>query len=482
MRSSKLKVRELKKLSEDPDILQEYYDLSFYSNRSNINENFFNLKSYYNFRSSLTITKISFKFARHILQNTDIYGPTEHSMFSIIEPKTQNDALEMFINYPVTSSYNSKIMGNINRDNFYEWFKLKKNIKFEHLIYALSAYLIDGDEFYSILDGDTNLSVNFSGNFNLNTGYASFMIEDIYKNTNFFKSTTLDEIKKKIKNFIELTIKRNKEKEIKALKQLLFSGTSFMIIPTEFEGAYATDKFFHLYSIDVNFLEIFIDHKKFTERIEFAYTTNLNFLNLNQKKEIIDKLINSIDLAFYKKFFKFSNRLLNNTIHSILLKTPKEEKDEIRLYIFTSILNKKELLDLVIKDNQFCLSTNYILNKNLFDLIKNDHELLKEIFVYNNKAHYILSRINKDHPLSKGNYNPEACYGNIWENKCIGCLFYSEKELSLDNRCSKKYKSVIDLDIKHNAEYINGIQPFLTSQLNTLFNNNQNQANQTQSQ
>lgn len=443
---NRLRVKDLKQLN-NKGLIEEYKNFCL-SDSTNFNEAFFNSISRNSIYSKLYKQSISYELVTEFIS----MGYVSSDVFRFIIPKNKKDALKIFIKYPDESYKNIPLLLSIDRDSFKEWFfyAIKNNINsvtIQHVGLAFKTHILDGDGFYNLLDKNSKLYTNYFSYYNRGdgAGYSSKHITNLL-NTNIYKGETINSLKSTITNFVETTIKRNKETELNFLLIRLTSLSSDPFYTTLNYNKINNEKD----TIDERLLKINLSYKKLflvkSSDENFEYSHIFRYLSLDEKKKMINSVLD-INIEFYKKYFYYSTqnfvKLMEYYLHNSF-----EDKKEIEYYILNNILNNSELFNLISKDNQYGFIILAILNKDIFDKISNNNDLLKKLFVYNNKIHYIFSRIYPDHELSKLNYNSEACYGNIWQEECSNCLFYLERNLNLITRCSKKYEPIIDLEVK----------------------------------
>jgi len=435
--NNRLKVKVLKELATE-GLVEEYKDLTL-SDSQNYNDTFFNT-NLYRFYEILRKKEVSFKLFDFLVKNNLV----DITICSQITAKNEKDALDIFVAYPEHTVSNYNLLKIINRKDYSDWFFKNENIlKAEHIRFALKAHIINGDQLYNILDKNKILYSKFFA-YNTESGYADKEIINLIKNTNIYKNEKIENIKTTILNYIEVTIERNLFSEMVFLYRILFSRYVDKFYYLNFTPQMQSNTNEKLIDIKLEYKNIFnSEHKELKEN--FSYSGIFKFLSLSEKKIMIDSLLD-INLDFFEKYFYYANDNFFK-LTEYYLNNSNNDRTEIEYYYLNKLFDNKKLLDLVIKDNRLGLTILFILNKKFFKKIENDNEFLKKIFVYNNKVHYIFSRIYPDHELSKGNYNPEACYGNIWQDECSNCLFYLERNLNLVTRCSKKYTSLLDIKI-----------------------------------
>lgn len=462
--NNRLKVKVLKELAIE-GLVEEYKNLTL-SDSQNYNETFFNTNTY-RLNEILKKKEVSFNLLNFLLKNSLV----DKSIITQIKVKNEKDALDIFINYSDYAIGNYNLLKIINRKDYSDWFfNDTSNTTAEHIRLALKMHLINGDQLYDILDKDKTKYSRFFGH-NPESGYADEEIINLIKNTNIYKNEKIENIKTTILNYIEVTIKRNLFSEMVFLYRILFSRYVDKFYYMNFNPLMQVNTNEKLIDIKLEYKNIFdSEYKELKEN--FSYSGIFKFLSLSEKKTMIDSLLD-INLDFFEKYFYYANDNFFR-LTEYYLNNSNNDRAEIEYYYLTKLFDNKKLLDLVIKDNRLGLTILFILNKKFFKKIENDNEFLKKIFVYNNKVHYIFSRIYPDHELSKGNYNPEACYGNIWQEECSNCLFYLERNLNLVTRCSKKYTSLLDIKTDEVNKTINRDQLIskFGKDVGTLINNN----------
>lgn len=438
-----LRVKDLKNLV-DNDLLEDYYRLAL-TQSPNINTSLFNSYNYSTISSLLYREKITHKFLKFLLLNNVI----NTNCVRYLTPLTSEDALNIFKEYPSDAFYNEKILKLIDRESFKTYF-FNKNINelnFHTIYLALLTYIIDGNKFYKILDSNNDLKKKIFDWYNPPGGYASKAISSSL-NINIFKNFQLNDVKIVINNFVDTTLLRDNYDELKFLRSLLFSS-NFSVLYYNNPNYFKNDT----YNIDKNLLDLTYRHisifKNGLENIKkeehYYYNDIFKYLSLSDKFTYIEKIVSDMDIEFIKQFFDYSTSYIYRLIKWAISNTDSINKIIVETHFLKKIVERRELLEVLIKATENSINLLLILNKDIFNMIKDDHDLLKKMFVYNNKAHYILSRIYKDHPLSKSNYNSEACYGNIWQDECSNCLFYSERNLNLETRCARKFTSIYEL-------------------------------------
>lgn len=472
MRINKLRVKDLKQLN-NLGLLEEYKNFSLIES-PNFNDAFFNTFSYNRITNRLYKKEISYNLLKFFIEQ----GVISKDVIRYVLPATKEDAFKIFIDNPEIARFNTELLKFIDRKQFSDWFDLNSNNlnNIFYLNFALRIHLINGEKLYNIINNNPILYKNFFRLNNSNGG--GYVSENVIHslNNNIYNGTTIDEIKLNILDYVEKTIKRNKVDELNYLYNLIFANNDRFYNTTMENNYNINDKPViseKIFKIKLDYKSIFKDNSyKITDE-DIYYSNIFRYLSLDEKKIMIDTILD-INLDFFEDYFKYSINQVFKIIE-YYLKTSYKDRKEIEFYILDKILNNEKLLNLIIKDNVYGISLLFILNDEIFKKIENNHDLLKKIFVFNNKSHYIMSRIHPDHELSKGNYNPEACYGNIWQEECSNCLFYMERNLNLTTRCAKKYEPLLDIKVETSIYYSRDqLKSKLGNNVDYLLNTNNN--------
>lgn len=450
------------------EILDEYMKLVldngpsyhwYYTKTKTFSDNFFFVIGQKNFVDKVCSGNIpvSFEFFKLLCRDFHRFG-YDYSHLRKIKPRTNEDSFKFFENFPKKTIENIHMIKHIDKEKLLNLLSERDalgSIEPEIIDLAFYSYSIDFEYLKELMKKYSYIP-NYSGLFHQ---CAYNWIND----TELGKNETYNSIKEKAEILKDKFIENGLIDNLKVLfnvsdrKRSLFPGySSFESDYPMININYDFKKFWYIENPNGGKTREQYDYASRSTISDYYYDTQQDykydpiypFLSLDNQKKFIDDFFLAIDTTNFNK--EANERASDINRHLKMFYAKARNKKDIKKYLVSKLFEGSLEQNIVIslfKEDDFLLFL-FVADRDTIDYMKKTNlEFLQLLFLKFKKTYYFFCKLYKTDPLAKKRKAEEFCYGNIYEDKCMTCVHYPEKNLSGISQCKMNYENALEIEL-----------------------------------